>query len=107
MPFTFLDVKPAAEIPGEALGEARFEFTEGLAITVLPSKDAETLWIRLSAVGDGPEAARLEQRWAGWAYQVGVWKEKAFLPRLGDLAARAPAAETTAPPPGAIPGTPP
>jgi hypothetical protein len=103
---TFLDVKQAAEIPGEVLGEARFELTEGLAITVLPSKDAETLWIRLSAAGDGPEAARLEQRWAGWAYQVGVWKEKAFVPRPGDLAARAPAGEAAEPPPTAPPGTP-
>ena len=32
------------------------------------------------------EAARLNARWRGWAYQVGQWKEKAFLPRLSDLA---------------------
>ena len=83
---TFLDVKPAAEIPGEALGEARFEFTNGLAVTVWPNKAGDTLWVRLKAEGD--EAASFNARWDGWAYQVGIWKEKAFAPRLADLMER-------------------
>ncbi len=83
---TFLDVKPAAEIPGEALGEATFAFTNGLAVTVWPNKAGDTLWIRLKATGD--EAASFNARWDGWAYQVGVWKEKAFAPKLEDLMER-------------------
>lgn len=81
---TFLDVRPEAEIPGTALGEARFELTDSLAITVRPRKDGEAVWITLAAEGDD-EAARYNARWRGWAYQVGQWKEKAFLPLLADL----------------------
>ncbi len=87
---TFLDVKPEAEIPGEALGEARFELTDNLAIVVRPRKDGETIWITLAAEGDD-EAARLNARWRGWAYQVGPWKEKSFVPLMADL--RAPGAD--------------
>ncbi len=89
---TFIDVKPAAEIPGTALGESRFELADGSAITVAPHKDGDTLWIRLRAEG-GEEAKGLDARWQGWAYQVGAWKEKAFIPRPEDLAARQSAAQ--------------
>lgn len=114
---TFLDVTRAAEIPGTALGEASFTLTEGLGIAVTPHKDGENLWIRLAATGETEEARRLGARWQGWAYLVGPWKEKAFLPRPEDLRAREgmapPAPEPTAdlPPghpalPGLIPGSP-
>jgi hypothetical protein len=94
---TFLDVRPAAEIPGEALGEARFELTDGLAILVRPHKEGETLWITLAAEGDD-EAARLNARWRGWAYQVGPWKEKSFVPLLSELRRQEePPAESPAP----------
>ncbi|WP_198371654.1 DUF4340 domain-containing protein [Roseomonas rosulenta] len=99
---TFLDVRPEAEIPGEALGEARFELTDNLAILVRPRKDGEALWITLAAEGDD-EAARLNARWRGWAYQVGAWKEKAFVPLLSELRTAEPPApgapETPAEPP--------
>ena len=54
------------------------------------------VWIRLRAEG-GEEAQRLNGHWQSWTYQVGVWKLKAFAPRLDDLkpqpaAAAAPAA---------------
>lgn len=81
---TFLDVKPEAEIPGEALGEGRFELTDNLAIVVRPRKDGEAIWITLAAEGDD-EAARFNARWRGWAYQVGPWKEKSFVPQISDL----------------------
>lgn len=81
---TFLDVKRAAEIPGGKLGEARFELTDNLRISVSVHKDGETIWAMLAAEGD-EEAQRLNARWQGWAYQVGQWKEKAFVPRLADL----------------------
>jgi hypothetical protein len=109
---TFLEVKPEAEIPGEPLGEARFEFTDNLAVTVRPHKAGELIWIRLSAEGDD-EAARFNARWRGWAYQVGQWKEKAFVPRLDDLrrqeeAAAAPGdAETGEAPAAPSPDAPP
>jgi hypothetical protein len=81
---TFLDVKRAAEIPGEKIGESRFELTDNLRIGVIAHKEGDNLWVRLSAEGD-EEAQRLSARWQGWAYQVGQWKEKAFVPRLADL----------------------
>jgi hypothetical protein len=100
---TFLEVKPAAEAPGTALGTSRFEFSDNLAIVVTVHKDGETVWVRLAAEGD-EEAARFNARWRGWAYQVGQWKEKAFLPRLEDLRrqeAPAPAPDAPAPTPEA------
>jgi hypothetical protein len=84
---TFLDVRTAADIPGERLGEGRFTLTDNLRIAVTAHKEGELLWLRLSAEGD-EEAARLDARWRGWAYQVGQWKEKAVVPRLADLAKR-------------------
>jgi hypothetical protein len=82
---TFLDVRREADIPGERLGESRFELTDNLRIAVVAHKEGENLWVRLSASGD-EEAERLNARRRGWAYQVGQWKEKAFVPRLADLA---------------------
>lgn len=82
---TFLDVKRAAEIPGTRIGEGRFELTDNLSLSVVAHKEGETLWLLMAAGGD-EEAARLNARFRGWAYQVGQWKEKAFLPRLADLA---------------------
>lgn len=111
---TFLEVRPAGEAPGAALGEGRFGLTEDLAVVVTPHREGETLWIRLRAEGATEEARRLAARWDGWAYQVGAWKEKAFLPRPEDLRsaepagappAEAPAADAPAadPPPADLP----
>lgn len=99
---TFLDVRPAAEAPGAALGEGRFGLTEELAVVVTPHREGESLWIRLRAEGGTEEARRLAARWDGWAYQVGPWKEKAFLPRPEDLRGAEPAG--TAPGPAEAPG---
>jgi hypothetical protein len=105
---TFLDVKPEAEMPGEALGDSRFELTDNLAVVVRPRKDGEAFWVTLAAEGDD-EATRLNARWRGWAYQVGQWKEKSFIPQIADLRR----AEETPPPaepaedaPAAAPATP-
>ena len=100
---TFQDVKREAELGGEAVGEAVFTMTDNLSVTVRTSREGEAVWVRLAAAGDD-EAARLNARWRGWAYQLGAWKEKAFAPRLEDLKARernapAPGAEAPAPPP--------
>jgi hypothetical protein len=72
-------------MPGEWLGEAAFELTDNLRIAVAVRKAGDDLWVRLAATGDA-EADRLNARWRGWAYQVGQWKEKAFVPALSDLA---------------------
>jgi len=87
---TFQEVIPESEVPGEPLGEARFEFRDGLAVTVWPTRDRRGLWLRLRAEG-GDAAERLDARWRGWAFQVGPWKERTILPRLEDLLAGAPA----------------
>ncbi len=84
---TFLDVRAEGETPGQRLGESRFELTDGLTIAATGFREGESFWVRLAATG-GEEAARLNDRWRGWAYQVGQWKEKAFLPRLEDLRKR-------------------
>ncbi len=103
---TFLDVRREAEVPGEALGAARFEMTDNLVVHVRVHKDGEAIWIVMAAEGDA-EAARLNARWRGWAYQVGPWKEKSFVPRLADLARAAeepaPEADPAAAAPGAAP----
>lgn len=81
---TFTDVRPATALQGEALGEARFTYTDEVNITAWPRLLDGQLWLVLRADG-GPEAQALHARWQGWAYQVGEWKEKALLPRLADL----------------------
>ena len=85
---TFMDAQPEAATPGEAQGQARFELSDDLVINVWGSRLEQFLFIRLQAQGQGPgmvEAQVLNARWSGWAYQVGIWKEKAFLPRLEEL----------------------
>lgn len=88
---TFLEVKPAAEMPGRPVGESRFELADGLTIQVAPAVDDGNVWIRLRAEG-GEEAQRLNLRWGPWAFQVGVWKLKAFAPLASDLKPQEPAA---------------
>jgi len=80
---TFIDALPEAQNHGTPLGEARFELTGGLTIQIRCSRLDQFLFIRLTA--EGPEAQSLNARWQGWAYQVGIWKEKAFLPTLEEL----------------------
>ena len=82
---TFVEVRPAAAMPGEPLGEARFLYTDDVTITVTPHREGELFWVRLSAAG-GEEARALEARFQGWAFQLGLWKEKAMIPRVEDLA---------------------
>ncbi len=81
---TFLEVRREGEVGGEPVGETRFTLTDNLVIAVRSARLDGQLWVRLAAAGDD-EAARLNNRWRGWTYQVGTWKEKAFAPRLEDL----------------------
>jgi hypothetical protein len=81
---TFTEVRKEAAAPGQPLGETRFTLTDNLVVTVSGNQDGETVWLRLAAAGDD-EAARLNARWRGWAYQVSPYKIKALLPQLADL----------------------
>ena len=103
---TFLDVRREAEVPGESLGEGHFELTDNLAIRVRVHKQGEAVWVILVAEGDA-EAARLNARWRGWAFQVGPWKEKAFVPRIADLVRQEEPAPETPEPPAEEPASPP
>ncbi|MBE9606494.1 DUF4340 domain-containing protein [Acetobacteraceae bacterium H6797] len=105
---TFTEVKAASRLGGASIGSSRFELTDNLAVAVKGVREDENIWITLTASGDD-EAARLNARWNGWAFQVGSWKEKAFLPRLEDIKQQqppaAPAADAAPPsPPAAAPG---
>ncbi|MDB5413747.1 MAG: hypothetical protein JWR10_2082 [Rubritepida sp.] len=81
---SFIEVRPAADAPGEALGESHFHYTDDVNITLWPQQDGQVLWVKLRAEG-GPEAQALQARWDGWAFQLGIWKEKAMIPKLEDL----------------------
>ena len=82
------DVAPATDVPrgglGEALGEVRFGFTDGLGVVAWPRRAGEHLWVTLRATGDA-EAAALNRRWARWAYRLNGWQEATLIPRLEDL----------------------
>jgi hypothetical protein len=84
---TLLDVLPEAQEPGDPAGEGRFILTDNLTVTARLKQAGDAIWMTLSAAGDD-EAARLNARWRGWAYQVGVWKLPAFAPSLETLRKR-------------------
>ena len=84
---TLLDVRPEAEAPGEPAGEGRFTLTDNLSITARLRQSDGEVWLTLAAAGDD-EAARLNARWRGWAYQVGAWKLPAFAPSVETLRKR-------------------
>lgn len=81
---TLVEVRREADALGEAQGEARFTFTDNLAIQAWGRRHESEFWVSLRAEGDA-EAARLNALWNGYAFQIGQWKERAMLPRLEDL----------------------
>jgi hypothetical protein len=83
---TLLDVRAAPALSAVPFGEVRAEMTSDLAIAVTLHRMGEDLWITLDAAGETDEARRLRARWQGWAFQVASWKERAFLPRIEELA---------------------
>jgi hypothetical protein len=93
---TFLDVTADTVAHGTDLGESRFTLTDNLILVARVSRDGDAVWARFAAEGDD-EATRLNARWRGWAFQIGQWKEKAFVPQLADLR-RAEEPPTEAPP---------
>jgi hypothetical protein len=112
---TLTDVKPAAQEPGAKIGSSVYTTTDGEKITATVFKmgdgDKAEIWAQFAATGDGAskaDAAKLQARVAGWAYQLGNWKEAALVPTLDQLKAAepAPAAAGNAPA-GGTPGMPP
>lgn len=97
---TLTDVRPAAEQPGQKIGTTLITTTDGMLITATLFKTEKDVWAQFSVVGSdaGKEAAApLEARVHGWAYQIGSWKEKSFLPILDDLKASEPEKPAEAP----------
>ena len=113
---TLTDVKPAAQEQGGRLGTATITLTDGTVVDVTvfgvakPGAKEPTppeIWIQLAVRGESEEAKKLAARVTGWAYQVGSWKEKAFVPTLDDLKAeeKPVPAPAEAAPPAAAPAT--
>lgn len=95
---TLTDVKPASEQPGEKLGSAVVTTTDGLVVTVAVFKIETDIWAQFTVTGEGEAkqaAEALQGRIGGWAYQLGSWKEKSFLPTLDELKAEEPEKKPT------------
>jgi hypothetical protein len=85
---TFTNVKPAAEMPGQPIGQSVFTTSDGLKVEAVLNKAGNDVWARFSASGDGkakPEADRMNARTQGWAYDLMAWKEQALAPTLKQL----------------------
>jgi hypothetical protein len=86
---TLTDVRPLSDAKGEQIGTAEIRLADGGKIAVTVARAGPDVWIQLSA--DGDSVKDIATRAAGWSFQVGAWKEKAFVPALEDLKAEAPA----------------
>ena len=91
---TLEDVRHAP-LPGTPVGRAMVTTTDGLVVTVDVNKDGPAIWAGFSATGK--DAAALDTKVKGWAYEVGSWKEQALVPTLADLKAAGPAPAALAP----------
>ena len=96
---SLIDVKPATP-PGQPVGTAAITLTDGTVVEVTVSgtgkPDGKDIWVQLAVRGESEEAKKLAARVTGWAYQLGAWKEKAFVPALDDLKAEEPPAPAAA-----------
>ena len=89
---TLTDVKPVADEPGEKVGTATITLIDGTVVdvtvfAVAKATGAPDIWTQYAVRGDSEAAQKLAARVKGWTYQVGAWKEKAFVPTLDDLKA--------------------
>src|SRR6185437_11562583 len=90
---TLTDVEPVAKQPGEKIGTAHIVTKDGMAVDVTVFKAGKDIWVQLAASGDGAAKAAaeaLEKRVAGWSFQIGAWKEAAFVPAMDDIKAAEP-----------------
>ena len=110
---TFQDVKSDKEPIGEKAGESVFTTAGGLEISVTVNRQDKDSWTRFrvgatgaattGAAATAADAEKLNAKLAGWAFQTGQWKEKAFIPTLDDLKAPPPE-PVPAPAAGPAPG---
>ena len=89
---TFQAVKADADLSASETGHSVFTTGDGLAVTVRVLHADKDVWARFVATGTKQEADKLNERVAGWSYQLGAWKEKALVPALNDLKSAEPAA---------------
>jgi Domain of unknown function (DUF4340) len=82
---TFLDVKPAAQTPGEDAGSATYTTTDGMTIGVKLFLDKGEPWAQFTISGHDP--GQIRNRVTGWAYAIGAWRQASLVPVLGDLQA--------------------
>jgi hypothetical protein len=64
-----------------------------MTVTVTVFRADVDVWAQFQAAGEGEAKAKAEalnRRIAGWAYQLGSWKEKSFVPKLDELKADEP-----------------
>ena len=97
---TLTDVRPIAEQPGEKIGTTLITTIDGQLITATLFKADKDIWAQFNVVGSDnakAEAEAFQARVQGWAYQVGAWKEKSFLPTIEDLKATEPPPAEAAP----------
>ena len=90
---TLTDVRPISEQPGEKLGTSVITTASGMVVTATVFQAGADIWVQFAVTGDGEakaEADILAARVKGWAYQVGAWKEKSFVPTIDDLKASEP-----------------
>jgi hypothetical protein len=90
---TFQDVKSDKEPIGEEAGRGVFLTSEGLEIAAVLhhlDKDSWTTFTVTAPERNKPEAERLNAKLAGWAFQTGLWKDKALAPTIDDLKAPEP-----------------
>ena len=104
---TLTDVRPAAQEPGEKIGTATFATADGTVVDATVFRADKDIWVQLAVHGDNAEAKQLSARTAGWTFEVGSWKEKAFVPTLADLKASEPEKPAAAPGASTPEGTPP
>jgi Domain of unknown function (DUF4340) len=112
---TLMSVTADADVQAQESGHAVFTTNDGLAITVhllhAPKtngdKGEDKVWARLTASGADAvktEADTLNQRWSGWSYEIGSWKEKSLVPSVDDLKAEEPKKPAAAENPSSGPG---
>lgn len=98
------DVRPASGAPPTQPARATFTTEDGLVVTATVWPDGKQVWARFGATGTDKtqaEADGLNARLAAWDYQIGDWTAKSLAPRLDDLEAATPKAETA---PASAPG---
>ncbi len=102
---TLTDVKPAP-MPGAEAGRSTIVTTDGMTVNVTVNTAGPDVWAQFYASGEGGAKAAadaLQAKVKGWAYQLGNWKQKAFVPVMDDLKAYQPPAKSAASPPAPPP----